>query len=72
MNDARKKELTKIRDGLDALRARIENVKHAEETVMDALPESEQTEEMQVSIDALGDALYSMADVAEGLEKAQQ
>lgn len=74
MNNARRVRLAKIVEQIDGIRADVEELRDAEEEAFDGLPESiqagERGDRMQDAIGALEEALSSLEDAQDVINRA--
>lgn len=76
MNKYRRNRLQKIYDAISAIQADLEEVRDEEQEAFDNMPEglqcSERGEAMETALSELEDALYSMEEMLEHIETAQE
>lgn len=72
MNKERRKAILDIRDGIDELKSRLEDVKSEEEEYKDNMPENMQGGdkylEADISVDCLSNAILNLDDAVSELE----
>ena len=76
MNSQRRKKLKALREELDGIRSRLEELTQEEQDALDAMPEAfrdgEKGEKAADSIGALEDALANVESAGDDLERAME